>query len=159
VENVSWGDCQAFCAKLSQTTGKPFRLPTEAEWEYACLAGSATAYFFGNDPKQLSDYAWYVNNSGNKTHEVCTKKPNAWGLFDMHGNVCEWCQDGYGPYPQGYGRININDPQSGNNGDARVVRGGSWLFAMWSCRAACRSKFAPGLRTHDQGLRVCFLLD
>jgi len=98
VECVSWNDVQEFIKKLNEIyedDGIEFRLPTEAEWEYACRAGSTTAYHFGDDPSELSKYAWYGENSGGRTHRVAQKKPNAWGLYDMHGNVWEGCQDEY----------------------------------------------------------------
>ena len=96
VETVSWDDCQQFLGKLHAKVGSgagKFQLPTEAQWEYACRAGSTTRFCFGDDYLKLGDYAWYVKNSGRKTHPVGEKKPNAWGLYDMHGNVSEWCQD------------------------------------------------------------------
>jgi uncharacterized protein (TIGR02996 family) len=155
VETVSWEDCQAFCEKLSQLDGKHYGLPTEAEWEYACRAGTTTAYFFGDDPSHLGDYGWFYDNAERKTHDVGTKIPNAWGLFDMHGNVWEWCQDWYGPH----GKKHLRDPQGSNNEEARVVRGGSWYGLMEDCRAAFRFRYAPGNRIYNFGLRVCFRLD
>jgi formylglycine-generating enzyme required for sulfatase activity len=89
VERVSWDDCQDFCQKLSELTGKRYRLPSEAEWEYACRAGTTTRYFFGDDAALLGDYAWYLGNSDSRTHPVGLKKPNLWGLYDIHGNVWE----------------------------------------------------------------------
>ena len=93
VESVSYDDAVAFCQKLSQLTGRNYRLPTESEWEYACRAWTTTRYYFGDDENQLGDYAWYEDNSGLTTHPVGQKLPNTWGLYDMHGNVWEWCQD------------------------------------------------------------------
>ena len=114
VENVSWDDAKAFCQKLSQITGKNYRLPTNSEWEYACRAGTTTDYYFGDDDNQLGDYAWYDGNSGGKTHPVGQKKPNGWGLYDMHGNVWEWCAD-------------------------TCLRGGSWGSYPYLCRSAIRN--------------------
>ncbi len=106
VEKVSWADAVEFCGKLSampaeKTAGHVYRLPTEAEWEYACRSGTTTAYSFGDDASRLGDYGWFKGNSDSKPHPVGEKKPNAWGLYDMNGNVYEWCQDRYGAYPSG----------------------------------------------------------
>ncbi|HTU23246.1 MAG TPA: formylglycine-generating enzyme family protein [Gemmataceae bacterium] len=156
VEMVSWDDCQEFCATMAKLTGKPIRLPTEAEWEYACRAGTTGEYFSGNGEEALKTIGWYGGNSGNQTHVVGEKKaPNPWGLYDVHGNVWEWCQDLYAPL----GNDNITDPINLKNGDARVVRGGSWSGNAEGCRAACRHWSAPAARGNDFGLRVCFRLD
>jgi formylglycine-generating enzyme required for sulfatase activity len=134
VERVSWTDAFEFCLKLSEKTGNEYRLPTEAEWEYACLAGSTGKYCFGDDEALLEKYAWYNKNSGGKTHPVGQKKTNNWGLCDMQGNVWEWCEDLYGRYsPQ----LTIN-PRSGGSGSGRVIRGGSWDNNSVHCQSAAR---------------------
>jgi formylglycine-generating enzyme required for sulfatase activity len=156
VEQVSWDDCQEFCRKMAELTNKPIRLPTEAEWEYACRAGTNTEYFSGNGEEALTKVAWYHANSGQQTHTVGEKKAaNAWGLFDVHGNVWEWCQDWYGPLSSD----DIKDPVNINKGDARVLRGGSWSHNAENCRAAYRYWRAPAARSYIYGLRVCFRLD
>ena len=131
VESVSYDDAVAFCKKLSEMTGKNYRLPTEAEWEYACRAGTTTGYYFGNDYRQLGDYAWYYDNSQGTTHPVGQKKPNNWGLYDMHGNVWEYCQEG-------------------------VNRGGSWGDSPGFCRSATRDDdfFRRNYRSYYSGFRV-----
>ena len=134
VETVSWNDAQEFCKKLSRMTGKKYRLPTEAEWEYACRAGSTGKYCFGDDESLLKDYAWYSKNSDGRTHPVGQKKPNAWGLYDMHGNVWEWCEDGYDEKPG--------------------LRGGSWDYDGGFCRSAYRDPYEPGFRDIAFGFRV-----
>ena len=125
---------------LSATTGCQFRLPTEAEWEYACRAGTRTAWHFGDDAEQLGNYAWFKDNSADDgTHVVGQKKPNPWGLFDMYGNVAEWVQDGYGTYPTATDALNAaTDWVSNPNLDPRTVRGGSWEFEAAQCRSASR---------------------
>jgi formylglycine-generating enzyme required for sulfatase activity len=131
-----------YCRWLSKKTGKPYRLPTEAEWEWACRAGTTTAYFFGNNPKQLDDYAWYAGNSEEFTHEVGQKKPNPWGLHDMLGNVAEWCLDRYDA--SYYAKFQVNKPTLSpvllpvekRFGD--VVRGGSYLDKPNGVRCASR---------------------
>jgi formylglycine-generating enzyme required for sulfatase activity len=150
-EMVSWDDATEFCKKLSEKTRQVVRLPTEAEWEYACRAGTATAFSFGDADSALGDYAWYRANSGNTTHPVGQKKPNAWGLFDMHGNVWEWCADWYGVYPKGA----VTDPQGAASGSLRVLRGGSWSDGPSdNCRAAHRSRNYPDYRFSINGFRV-----
>jgi formylglycine-generating enzyme required for sulfatase activity len=153
VEQVSWDDCQEFCRKLSVREGKTYRLPTEAEWEYACRAGTTTAYCFGDDPALLNDYAWHLGNSFIQTHPVGQKKANAWGLFDVHGNVWQWCQDWYGDYP----RADQVDPQGPARGSFRVLRGGGWNDDPQGCRSAFRSWFGPGLRSRDLGCRLALV--
>ena len=150
VERVSWDDAQAFYQKLSEMAGLEYRLPTEAEWEYACRAGSTTAYCFGDDQARLGDHAWYERNSGRQTHEVGLKKPNAWGLCDMHGNVWEWCRDWYGDY-----RTEAQtNPEGPRTGDVRVLRGGSWGTNASICRSASRSKSTPRYAPNYLGFRV-----
>jgi len=150
VECVSWDDAAEFCRRLSERTGKTVRLPTEAEWEYACRAGSTTRYCFGDADEGLGEYAWHSANSGTTTHPVGHKKSNAWGLYDMHGNVWEWCADWYGDYPKGA----VTDPQGPASGAFRVLRGGSWDGSLDGCRSASRFDTAPGYRFYFYGFRV-----
>ena len=150
VEEVSWEVAMEFCKKLSAKENKPYRLPTEAEWEYACRAGTKTNYCFGNNEDDLGDYAWYDKNAGKQTHPVGQKKPNAWGLYDMHGNVYEWCADWYGDYP---GETLI-DPAGPTTGVIRVLRGGGWLSGARYCRSAYRLRFGPGFRYYSLGFRL-----
>jgi formylglycine-generating enzyme required for sulfatase activity len=126
-------------------------LPTEAQWEYACRAGTKTAFGFGDDDTDLRDYAWYAANSGGKTHPVGQKKPNAWGLYDMHGNVWEWCSDWWA---DSYANAGTRDPEGPDSGICRVLRGGSWLYSPWYCRSAGRIRYDPGLRDDGSGFRV-----
>ncbi len=142
-EGVSWDAAVAFCARLTElpeekAAGRKYRLPTEAEWEYACRAGAATAYHSGDDPKPLGDHAWFSGNSEGRPHEVGSKKPNAWGLYDLHGNVREWCADWY--------------DESARSG--RVLRGGGWVFKAADCRSAARGRRDPGYRDDTIGFRV-----
>ncbi len=155
VERVSWVDAVKFCEKLSaspeeKAAGRVYRLPSEAEWEYACRAGTTTTYSFGNDEGALGDYAWYNASSTNKTHLVGEKRENPWGLYDMHGNVWEWCQDWYGNYRMGA----VTDPTGPNSGSARVDRGGSWNDLAENCRSASRSHASPSYRNLYIGFRV-----
>ena len=151
VEGVSWEDAQAFIAKLNATEpGATYRLPTEAEWEYAARAGSTAAYAFGDDAAQLDAYAWYAGNAGNVTHPVGGKQPNAWGVHAMHGGVWEWVQDRYGPYPSDAAAESAGPPP----GTRRVIRGGSWLSPAEDCRAASRSHAHPAFRGAHVGFRL-----
>jgi len=150
VEMVSWNDAAEFCKKLSEKTRQAVRLPAEAEWEYACRAGTATAFSFGDADSALGDYAWNGPNSGRTTHPVAQKKPNAWGLYDMHGNVWEWCADWYGDYP----KVAVTDPQGSASGTERVLRGGAWYNAPVDCRSAYRGYDTPDDRDDRYGFRV-----
>jgi formylglycine-generating enzyme required for sulfatase activity len=150
VVNVTWKDATEFCKWLSKKEGREYGLPTEAEWEYACRAGTTTAYSFGDDPKQLGDYAWFSDNAGVRPHEVGKKKPNPWGLYDLHGNVFQWCADRYGPYPNGA----VTDPKGPETGPSRVSRGGSWNGGPRDCRSANRAPGNPGDSTGDTGFRA-----
>ena len=155
VEMVNWEDAVSFCKKLSEfpkekVAGREYRLPTEAEWEYSCRAGSQTAYSFGESAKSLGEYAWFDENSEGKTHPVGEKKPNRWGLYDTHGNVSEWCHDWYEPYLSGA----ATDPQGPNVGLERVLRGGAWIDDAGLCRSADRVKSVPSSRYSLAGFRV-----
>jgi len=148
VEQVSWNDCQDFIQKLNQREGNgTYRLPTEAEWEYACRAGTTAPYY-----TDLDQAGWYSGNSGIRTHPVAQKTPNAWGLYDMHGNVWEWCQDWYGGYPGG----SVTDPKGPSSGPGRVFRGGCWLNSAGGCRSAGRGFDSPGYRDSGLGFRVAW---
>jgi formylglycine-generating enzyme required for sulfatase activity len=147
-----------FCRRLSQLTGKAIRLPTEAEWEHAARAGSRTRYSFGDDEKQLSDYGWYGANSGRSLQPVGLKKPNAWGLYDMHGNVWEMCNDFYGG---SFVDAADTDPQGPSAGAYRVLRGGSWSFPARGNRSAVRTMRSPNdlAESGIVGFRVVFTDD
>ena len=151
VEQVSWNDAVAFCRKASAKTGKRFRLPTEAEWEYACRAGTDTCFSFGDDDRALGEHAWFSDNSGKSTHPVGQKKPNAWGIYDMHGEVWQWCSDWYA---DSYTGAASKDPQGPKSGKNHVCRGGSWLGSPSMCRSAFRTSTAPGNRIAYFGFRV-----
>jgi formylglycine-generating enzyme required for sulfatase activity len=153
VEQVSWDDCQMFLTNLCEKEGVPkgtYRLLAESEWEYACRAGTASAYCCGDDDAILDQYAWYRDNSHDKTHPVGQKKPNAWGLYDMHGNIYEWCQDWLGDYPSD----SVVDPRGPSSGDGRVYRGGCWDYCAEYCRSAYRREYKPSNRCSDWGLRL-----
>ena len=151
VEQVSWNDCQEFIKKLNQRDpGKNYRLPTESEWEYACRAGTTTRFYSGDRDSDLDRVGLYDGNSGRKTHPVGQKQPNAWGLYDMHGNVWEWCQDRYGNYPSG----SVTDPPGPSSGSNRVGRGGGWYYDAGYCRSAFRSFDDPSSRYSALGFRL-----
>jgi len=151
---VNWQDMVEFCHKLSEKEGSEYRLPTEAEWEYACRAETTTAYSFGNDTSELGEYAWCSENAwdvGQKyAHIVGQKKPNPWGLYDMHGNVFEWCSDLYGDSPSG----RVTDPAGPSSGSSRVYRGGGWTNGAGYCRLAHRYGAYPSTRVSNLGFRV-----
>jgi formylglycine-generating enzyme required for sulfatase activity len=158
VENVSWNDVQEFIRRLNKLSEGNYRLPTEAEWEYAARAGSRKAFANGDitnakdacgkDPN-LEKIGWYCGNSDNKTQKVAQKDSNAWSLYDMHGNVWEWCQDLYGEYTADA----TTDPVGAISGSARVLRGGNWFNGARNCRAAFRYGGTPGNRDYDMGFR------
>jgi formylglycine-generating enzyme required for sulfatase activity len=153
VEQISWDDAMQFCRKLTERErtagrlpeGHEFTLPTEAQWEYACRAGT-TGDYAGN----LDGMAWYSQNSGNTTHPVGQKQANAWGLYDMHGNVWEWCRDWYGNYPSG----GVTNPTGPSSGLYRVIHGGSWAYDAERCRSASRYRFVVGTCESYLGFRL-----
>jgi formylglycine-generating enzyme required for sulfatase activity len=159
VERVFWNDVQEFIKKLNEKEGTDkYRLPSEAEWEYACRAGTTTRYSFGDSESKLGDYAWYGDYPGGKTHSVGTKKPNPWGLYDIHGNVYEWTQD---YWHSDYNGAPTDGSVWSGDGAARVVRGGSWYHDAGGCRSAGRSHdgpgrifAAPGSRSYNIGFRL-----
>jgi formylglycine-generating enzyme required for sulfatase activity len=143
VDGVSWKDAQAFCRKLAEKTSRPVRLPTDAEWEYACRAGSRTTFYFGNDPNLLPRHAWHEDNSNDTTHPVGQKKPNAWGLYDMCGNVWEWCSDWYERIDDAAPpAIDPQGPAKSPQG-AHVLRGGAWHTRPGYCRSIVRGGNFP----------------
>ncbi|MBP86854.1 MAG: Sulphatase-modifying factor protein [Planctomycetaceae bacterium] len=161
VDQVSWDDAKKFCAKLTKLErerdelpdGWEYRLPTEAQWEYACRARTTTAYSFGDSASQLGDYAWHDGNSGLTAHEVGQKKPNHWGLCDMHGNVFEWCQDSYQTT-----LVGGTDPEvTKKHGSTRVFRGSNWGLAATHSRSADRYWYGSGNRCIGLGFRVALV--
>lgn len=149
VENVSWHDVQQFLERLSASDNRIYTLPSEAQWEYACRAGSTGMYCFGDDISLLSAYAWYSENADNTTHRVGQKQANVWNLYDMHGNVWEWCQDFYDDYSVAA----TTDPCGPRAGSDRIIRGGSWYYGGQDARAAFRDAASPGDRNGLLGFR------
>ena len=150
VDCVSWYDCQTFISKLNSLTGKNFRLPTEAEWEYAARGGSKSLGYKYSGSNDLNSVAWYTDNSGDTTHDVGTKQPNELGIYDMSGNVWEWCSDWYGSYSNN-SQTNPTGPSSGSE---RVIRGGCSSYNAWVCRSSIRNDLAPDDCSRDLGLRL-----
>jgi formylglycine-generating enzyme required for sulfatase activity len=160
VERVGWNDATNYCAKRTEQelaaglipAGSQYRLPTEAEWEYACRALTSTRFDYGDDPDyaNLGEFAWYADNSQGMTHPVGLKPPNHWGLYDMYGNVINWCQDRYGPLPGG----SVIDPQGPASGSNRVLRGGTWVDDGTVSRIAFRGWDPPSSRDRAYGIRV-----
>lgn len=152
VEQVSWGDAVEFCRKLSLKEGRLYRLPTEAEWEYACRAGTTTSYSFGDNSERLGEYAWFTYNTDfSGTRPVALKKPNAWGLYDMHRNVYEWCADWDADYPSD----EVTNPTGPAEGKSRIIRGGNWSDFAPGCTWAHRNGDRPDRRGDFIGFRVC----
>ncbi|HID19474.1 MAG TPA: formylglycine-generating enzyme family protein [Methanophagales archaeon] len=153
VELVSWDKVQEFIKKLNEKEGTAkYRLPSEAEWEYACRAGTTTRYSFGDSESELDGYAWYDKNSGNKTHPVGQKKPNPWGFYDMHGNVWEWVQDKW--HDSYDGAPTDGSAKEVGDGAYRVFRGGSWDYSAGGCRSAFHNYNDPRFRYGSLGFRL-----
>ena len=150
VEQVSWYDCQDFLSKLNRITGKTFRLPTEAEWEYAARGGNKSRGYQYSGSNNTLDVAWFRDNSGSNTHAVGTKQPNELGIYDMSGNVREWCQDWKGEYSSS-SQVN---PTGANSGSDRVFRGGSWSGEARYCRSSYRLYYTPDYSNYSLGLRL-----
>ena len=150
VEQVSWNDCQTFINRLNSYTGRNFRLPTEAEWEFAARGGNYSRRYKYSGSNYIGDVAWYADNSGNRTHPVGTKQANELGLYDMSGNVWEWCSDRYGSYSS-YSQSN---PTGATSGFGRVERGGNWCGLARYCCSSHRSYYAPGFSSCHLGLRL-----
>lgn len=150
VESVSWDDCQAFIRKLNALTGQNFRLPTEAEWEFACRGGNNSRGYKYSGSNYIDNVAWHDGNFGDKTHPVATKSPNELGIYDMSGNVWEWCADWYGDYSSG----RQTNPKGPYDGSYRVDRGGCWFSLAGYCRSSFRRIIYPSYRYYYLGLRL-----
>ncbi len=154
VVNVSWNDCQRFIEKLNSKTGRTFRLPSEAEWESASRGGNNSRGYKYSGSNDIDDVAWYTTNSNDKTHAVATKRSNELGLYDMSGNVWEWCNDWY---DSNYNMSNVSNPRGVDTDPFRVIRGGSWDYDARDCRVSNRDYAAPADRSHDLGLRLVLI--
>ena len=150
VEYVSWDDCQTFISKLNALTGKNFRLPTEAEWEFAARGGNQSRHTQYSGSSRIDDVAWYQHNSGEETHPVKTKQPNELGIYDMSGNVSEWCQD----WDSDYSSYAQTNPSGASSGSTHVIRGGCWCYVPWGCRSSGRHYGAPEYSYNEIGLRL-----
>ena len=150
VEQVSWNDCQTFINRLNSYTGRNFRLPTEAEWEFAARGGNYSRRYKYSGSNYIGDVAWYTDNSGSRTHSVGTKQANELGLYDMSGNVFEWCRDQYGPYNS----YSQTDPLGPNGWSDRVLRGGCWNDRTGDCRSSNRYGGTPDDGGSDSGIRL-----
>ena len=150
VEQVSWNDCQAFITKLNALTGRNFRLPTEAEWEFAARGGNSSQGFKYAGSDNIGDVAWYQSNCSSKTHDVATKRPNELGIYDMSGNVWEWCQDWYSSYTSSA----VYDPTGPSSGSKRVYRGGSWYLEPKYNRVSARANDEPSTSNGNLGFRL-----
>ena len=150
VETVSWNECQTFITKLNELTGKNFRLPTEAEWEYAARGGNKSKGYKYSGSNTIGDVAWYYDNSGSRTHDVKTKQANELGIYDMSGNVYEWCQDWDGSYSSS----SQTNPMGPSSGSDRVLRGGSWDYDARYCRVSDRNSNYPSSRGISDGFRL-----
>ncbi|MEZ6061805.1 MAG: formylglycine-generating enzyme family protein [Planctomycetaceae bacterium] len=158
VESISWDDANEFCRRMSElpsekSAGNTYRLPTEAEWEYACRAGTTTVFSFGDNDEGAEDYGWFNVNSERTTHPVAGKLPNPWGLYDMHGNVAEWCSDLYGEYSS----APVTDPAGGESGDKRVLRGGGWFYVAENARSTHRDAYPSSTTYVGLGFRLLAL--
>ena len=150
VEKVSWDDCQTFITKLNELTGESFAIPTEAQWEYAARGGKSTKGYLYSGSNSIADVAWYTDNSSNTTHPVKSKSPNEVGLYDMSGNVLEWCADWYGSYSS----TSQTNPVGPSTGSHRVLRGGGWSYGATYCRIANRRNYGPPSANGYSGLRL-----
>lgn len=150
VDSVNWADVTGYCEWLSKKTGKNYRLPTEAEWEYACRGGTTTEYYWGDEMN--NDYSWYKDNSEGTIHPVGNKEPNKFGLYDMSGNVWEWCFDWHGE--DYYSSSPSSNPRGPSSGTRHIARGGSWGSFYGSCSSGARGNYDPGTRRYYMGFRL-----